>query len=472
MNKLLLNIFLIITLNVFGTGLESSISGNIKGVEGGNYNNKKVELVIVRDFITNTPETISKGFTDAFGNFDLKFNNFSTHFAIIKLGKVERTIFIEPSSNYYITIRAALKKLNKSNGFFAKDLRKALIKNISATELNYLIDTLDVTCSDFLANNPFKRKNYKHILNFTDSIQAVYKTIDNAYFQKYLKFKTAELNMYVMRTYRDEFIKKHISTAEDFSGNIQSMHVFNAFFKGIVKHTILSNDVSPFHKYMNRTDLVMMLDEVNPKTANNRELNELILMKGIQEISNVYYYRKSKLTATLDKIIETTAYPLHKIIAKNIKGEINHLEVGSKAPEIAIEYENTNFNLQDYKGKYVYLAFFRSWDTTFEKELEIIDYLKQRYKDDLTVVCISTDIEKSEYARFLINKKKTEHIFHYNFKAQLLVDYQIADFRVQKSHWQTPATYFLIDPKGDIVYNYAKAPSKGFEYDFRLIIGK
>lgn len=471
MRKFLLSIFALLPLLVFSS--ETTILGNIKGTEGGTYNNSPIEVIIVKDFITYQQEVIKKGNTDENGNFKINFPNTETHIAIIKLGKVERTLFVEPGKSYYVPVKASINKLAKSNGFFAKDSRKAIINNSAPGELNYLIDTLDRTCSSFLANNPFKRKNYKAIKTFTDSIEKVYASSEKSYFKKYLDFKIAELQMYVMRKFRDDFVKIHISPKSGYAENVQSMHVVNSFFKGRVKNDILSNDNSPFHRAMLKTNLEKMLIEINPSTSDNRELNELILLKGILEIGEVYYYRKSILIKALDKIIASTNYPTHKEIAKNIKGKINHLEIGSKAPPITIKYDGTNFNLSDFQGKYVYLTFFKGWDETFKKEIEIIDYLKTRYEEDLTVICISTDIELKAFQNFIAQLDETDHFYHYNFDPKILSEYRIPDFRMQETHqWEKTSKHLLIGPKGDIVYNQAKAPSKGFEYDFRLLIGK
>ena len=453
---------------------QTTLIGNIIGIEGGKYINSPVEVLIVNDFITYKKERIKQSQTDANGNFKLTFENSKTNIAILKLGKVERTLFIEPGGKYFISIEAALKKLSNSKGFFAKDSKKAIIRNSIKGELNYLIDTLDRSCSKFLLNNAMKRKNYKSVKLFTDSIKQVYSNEKNAYFKKYLSFKIAEMQMFVMRKFRNDFIKHHFTPNTNYSNNVQSMHVINAFFSGNIKHNILSDDNSPFHKAMLQTNLNKMLIEVSPNTAENRELNELILLKGLVEISEVFYYRKSHLTATLDKLIETTIHPTHKEIAKNIKNKITHLEVGITAPALSIKYDETNFNLSDYKGKYVYLCFFRGWDVSFKNEFETINYLRNKYKENLEIVCISTDIDIKIYNNFLEQiKDDIDHIYHYNFDYKILLDYKIPDFRMQETNqWQKPSKYLLIGPIGDIVYNNAKSPSKGFEYDFRLLIGK
>lgn len=448
--------------------------GHIKGTEGGKYINSPVEVLIVNDFITYKKELVKQSQTDANGNFKLTFEISKTNIAILRLGKVERTLFIEPGGKYFISIQAALKKLSNSKGFFAKDSKKAIIRNSIKGELNYLIDTLDKSCSKFLIENEIKRKNYNSVKFFTDSIRKHYSNEKSSYFKNYLFFKIAEMQMFVMRKFRNDFIKHHFTPISNYANNVQSMHVINSFFSGNIKHNILSNDNSPFHQAMLQTNLNKMLIEVSPITSENRELNELILLKGLVEISEVFYYRKSHLTATLDKLIETTIYPIHKEIAKNIKNKITHLEIGITAPTLSIKYDKTNFNLLDYKGKYVYLCFFRCWDLSFKEEFEIINYLRNKYKDDLEIICISTDIDIDIYKNFIKEiKDDIYHIYHYNFDNKILSDFKIPDFRMQETNqWQKPSKFLLIGPIGDVVYNNAKSPSKGFEYDFRLLIGK
>lgn len=449
------------------------ITGNIKGMSGGNYAKQTVEVFVVRDFITNDNELIHSASTDEFGNFSLNFKIAQTEIGFIRLGKVERILFFEPGNNYYIPIRAELKKLAASNGFFAKDVLQAYIKNKSAADINYWIDSLDYTCSNFLANNPQKRKSYKSIKSFCDSITNAFEQVDKPFFKSYLTYKVAELQMFVLRTFRNDFIKFHFTPNKNYASNVQAMHVFNSFFKGNLQQNILSNDKSSFHRALLTNNLDKMLIDIHPSTADNKELNELILMKGLLEISDLYYYRKSKLTDVLDNIIKTTSHPLHQKIARNIKGKISHLEVGSKAPDFDISAAGRNIKLSDYRGKYLYLSFFRGWDLNFKKELETIHYLRKRYGDDLEVLCISSDIDLKTFTEFKASVDEANFIVHYGFQPSLLSDYRVPDFRMQETHyWQTPSIYFLIDPQGNIVYNPAKPPSKGFEYDLRLLIGK
>ncbi len=467
-------VFIFIFCLFQGFSNQTTLIGNIKGINGGSYINSPVEVLIVSDFITYKKKLIKQSQTDAYGNFKLTFEISETNIAILKLGKVERTLFIEPGSKYFISVEAALNKLSNSKGFFAKDSKKAVIKNSIEGELNYLIDTLDKSCSKFLLDNPIKRKSYENIKLFTDNIQKKYSNQNNKYFKKYLLFKIAEMQMYVMRKFRDNFIRQHFTPSSNYANNVQSMHVLNSLFSGNIKHNILSDDNSPFHEAMLQTNLNKMLIEVSPNTSENRELNELILLKGLLEISEIFYYQKSHITATLDKLIETTAHKIHKEIAQNIKNKITQLEIGITAPALSIKYEKTNFNLSDYRGKYVYLCFFKAWDLSFKKEFEIINYLRNKYKENLEIVCISTDIDINIYNNFIGQiKDDIYHIYHYKFNSQILLDYQIPDFRMQETNeWQNPSKYFLIGPIGDIVYNNAKSPSKGFEYDFRLLTGK
>ena len=100
-------------------------SAQLKGSMEVRIQTLSVEVFIVRDFITYKKETLQKGLTDDHGNFKLSFHHTDTHIAILKLGRVERTLFIEPGKSYYIPVEASLKKLHASKGFFAKGFSKS-----------------------------------------------------------------------------------------------------------------------------------------------------------------------------------------------------------------------------------------------------------------------------------------------------------------------------------------------------------
>jgi hypothetical protein len=463
--------FLYFTFNSYGTGEAIIVKGSVKGTSGGEYANRPVSISIIEDFITNTRKVIKTGFTDEHGNYNLKVQLRKTQFAIISLKKVERTIYLAPGKSYFVNISAPIKDLDNSHGFFAKDVRKAVIENLYPGEVNYLIDSLERMSSGFLSKSGSNRRSYKYVKQFTDSIELTFKSVDNPFFKKYLNFKTGELKMFVLRQFRDEFAKMYLDDAKGLSDNIQGMQVFNMFFKGNMKNGIQTEDKSPFHTYILKGDLNRMLTEVYQKENYNRELNELILLKGLFEISNSYFYRKSRINITLDKIISSTIYPRHIIIAKNIKGYLNHLSAGYPAPVVELSYDEVNFNLANHKGKYVYMCFFKAWNTAFEKEVEILNYLKRRYKDELEVVCIATDIERKTYDTFLAKQLNKEFFYYYNHDSKLLSDYRLKGFRVQKTSI-SPEKYFLIGPKGNIIYGDAKAPSERFEYELRKIILK
>ena len=108
------NFFIIILIfSLFqGFSNQTTLIGNIKGINGGKYINSPVEVLIVNDFITYKKKLIKQSQTDANGNFKLTFKISKTNIAILKLGKVERTLFIEPGSKYFISVEAALNKLS------------------------------------------------------------------------------------------------------------------------------------------------------------------------------------------------------------------------------------------------------------------------------------------------------------------------------------------------------------------------
>ena len=163
--------FLCFSVNSFGITQSVIIKGSVTGTNGGRYLNQPVNISIIEDFITNTRKVIKKGFTDEYGNYNLSVQLKKTQFAIITLKKVERTLFLSPGKSYFVNITAPIKDLENSHGFFAKDVRKAVIKNLYPGEINFLIDSLERMSSTFLYTSGSKRRNYKFVKLFTDSVK-------------------------------------------------------------------------------------------------------------------------------------------------------------------------------------------------------------------------------------------------------------------------------------------------------------
>lgn len=82
--------------------------------------------------------------------------------------------------------------------------------------------------------------------------------------------------------------------------------------------------------------------------------------------------------------------------------------VGATAPmfSLPLTEEEGNFNLQDYKGKYVLIDFWASWCGPCRKEIPNLKKVHKAFKNNnLEVVSISTDSDKKSWERAMTEEK-------------------------------------------------------------------
>lgn len=463
-------LLLFLSGSIFAAGSEITIKGFIHSFSKKPYGNQNFKVQLVDDFITFHKETIATGKSGEHGDFDVKFTLNKTAFVFVVFNKVERTLFVEPGKSYFLEIKAPIESLAKSVGYMTKDVQAAEIMNHHSQELNTMLDSLENVCSNFLTKNIADRRNGDRMEVFLRGVNRQFSAVKSSYFQEYLQYKNAELMFYFYRSKRNEFAKKYFEEGVNIADNIQKMQVFSSFFNEHLKVNILITDKHPFHSAFRKSNLAEILANVYISPTANNELRELILLKGISEIYNQKFFTEQNVNTVLDKLIESSAFPLHQKIAKNIKSKINHLKEGYPADNIVISKEK--FDMFNIRGKYIYLCFFKAQDEAFKQELADLELLSNKYKTQLQVICISTDLDTKVYQQFKAQHQGNWMFVHYNYQNDILNNYGIEDFRIDRYDKETTSLYYLINPQHNLVYSPAKAPSKGFGKDFGRLMGE
>lgn len=465
-------LFIPILLLALSSHAGTVVKGHIQGENGKPYGNKNFKIEAVQDFITFKRTTLISGKSGKHGDFSIEIPLAATSYLFISFDQVQRSFYGEPETSYYIDIKVPKEGLSNKGRVFSKNIASAKIVNTHKKELNYLIDTLDYACSKFLQNNIVERKQKNRIELFIETLRVEFKSVQSAYFQEYLKYKEAELMLYIYRNDRKAFAFKYFDKQINIAGNVQKMHVFSSFFKGNMRFNILIDDRSPFHDLFNKGDLQGCLRLITNSNKTSREQRELLLLQGIYEVHSQEYYKLRKEVNILDQIISTSNFPTHKQISKHIKENITHLKESYPSPGLNIVGEKDKYNLELHKGKYVYLCFFNAWDDSFDEDVEIMEMLKDKYKNDLEIICISVDEDTVQFSELKKKYKNGIKFIHYNFQSEVLFNFNIEDFRLDRYDIESVAKYYLIDPEGRFVFSPAKAPTKGFHKDFQRIIAQ
>lgn len=455
MKFILLHILIIITLIGYAQTTVTVFAPAYKG--------KYALLNTSEDLVTYNNNKIDKQLIDTAGYFSFTLTTDKVLKTYIEIGSTSTFLYIDPTTSLYkVYFPSAESNSQKITGNTVELLFDGLAKN----DINTLILELNYRIDDFLFGDSLKMQ--RTILQddaFKDSINAFkkvlikeYGPIKKQYFHEYIKYSIAGLEqLYIGRG----IIKNKIYLFEMYLNNLPILYQNDAymdFFKqnfdgffhtniGLydrIEHAI--NDFSSAEK----------LDEVlvNSPFLKNDSIRELAT------IVNLYrdYYKKNfnqnNIISVLEQIKKKSTIKEHQTILKNIFFQINLLKQNSLAPEINLI--TTNFDtitISEFKGKYVYIQFFATWNQTALQELKIMEDMYSKYNKYIEFISISLDEDEQEFVKF----KKAHpnykwHFAHYKGENSTLLNYNITSV----------PNYVLIDEKGNIEEAQAMSPAPNY----------
>lgn len=104
---------------------------------------------------------------------------------------------------------------------------------------------------------------------------------------------------------------------------------------------------------------------------------------------------------------------------------------------------NNALNIEQYKGKVVYLDFWASWCIPCRKSFPWMNEMQKKYGKDLAVIGVNVDQEKDLADQF-IQETSPEFTIVFDAAGKLATEYQVAAM---------PSS-FLLDREGKIVFKH------------------
>jgi thiol-disulfide isomerase/thioredoxin len=180
----------------------------------------------------------------------------------------------------------------------------------------------------------------------------------------------------------------------------------------------------------------------------------------VNMLGNSYYKRdfyRPNIITILDSVSRFSKFKTNANTAHNMLVYLTKLENGYPAPEIHFERDNGDVvNWITYKGKFVYVNFFASWNQTSVTEMKLIKGYKEKYGLDIAFISFSIDKTQEDFNDYKEKNKDLDwDIFYLGENHELLKQFNI----------KTTPAYFLIDQEGYIAIAPAKSPSPNGVYE-------
>ncbi|MCD4745867.1 MAG: TlpA family protein disulfide reductase [Bacteroidales bacterium] len=451
--------FLVLCISTYAQN--TTIKGLAPRAEG-----KSIRIITYSDQISYLEKTIAITTIDTGGKFFFDLNIQNTIFAYLDIDFQKADFYLEPEKNYEIKIDT-LNFLNEQyNSFINPQYLNVQIINTNKNELNLLIQKFNVQYNDFIIekfNNIYRSRNKSLIDTLKIKINDSFSGIKNNYFNNYIKYKIASLEQMSRTINKSSLAQKYFIGKPILYNNVEYMYFFNEYFSQyltITSKPIKKNDLISTINLQN--SYPALLDSLGKDTLlRNEVLRELVLLKGLSELFYSPDYNRKNILKILNDIAFSSKFEEHRLIAKNLIITLTKLQPGTPAPDFTfININNDSVSLSNFKGKYIYLNFWTTKCTPCLQEMELMNSLNKKYKDDIEFVSISLDKEFMTMYHFFDNHNFIWTFLHSYNNYEITEAFDVEAFPL----------FVLLDKEGNILKYPAPGPSENIEMVFEKII--
>jgi len=421
---------------------------------------KKVTLYSYADYLTETRVVIGESEVGIDSLFTIENTTRQTIKAILEISNTEAELYLQEKGSYNIEY---YKPKNQATSFVNQNVQ-VVFYGLDSTDINYRILEYNNWFDTYIYynQNQIKQIGFLSVLDtFKVYVYDHYKNVNNFYFINYVRYNIANMEMSKVnrenKNSKQQAYMEYIRPYPVYSRNDQYMEFIKGYY---------AKDFESFSPHM-KSSVYLALDNASPTRLmhalgkdpllEDTELRELVM---VNMLGNSYYkrgYDRSSLITVLDSVRVFSKFKTNAVAAKNMLVYLTKLESGYPAPEINIEIGVNEFlNWGNFKGRYIYVNFFASWNQTSLNEMKVIKDLELKYGEDIEFVSFCTDETKSEFDVYIKNNPD----FNWNI-VYLGKDHEL----LERFNVKTIPTYFLIDQKGFLAQSDAKSPSPNGVYD-------
>lgn len=361
------------------------------------YRGKTIELRQYLDLFTFKSSVLEKMEIQSDGSFKFEFDVEKTGLFLMKIGRVNAHLFMEPGNQYTLVFD---EPEGEESYNLAKDI--FVMPDIFESEgkLNKHITDIEKTINQFLIDNSkyYGRGVSQKIIPKTDSLiillNELYADSKSDFLKTHLHYRLATLELQTnhgkQKVY-DRYFKNHKPAYE----HISFSNAFGLFFEEYLSH------LNPTAEYRFQAiadsaiantnyHLLYSCMEVDP-FLEKRTFRELLIASELYELGAEQKAKLNDILTLLDSLIMNAQDDECRLIAANAEQLLTRFSSGALAPdfEFADALGNT-YRMSEFKGRYVYIQFFESFTAETLKEMSLMKILKEGYGTDIAMFSISS----------------------------------------------------------------------------------
>lgn len=447
---------------VFAFILNANTQTLIHGKTYKGFKGKTVNVIEYKDYITYDFNIIASTTVDTSGVFEFKLNNKNTQQVLLQIEHLIAILYVDVNQEYSVYFPPY-----SEDGTYrlTRNYTNLIFDSIPLNDINGLILEFDRRFDQFFEDNGglmggkiFKQK----IDTLKSNLKEEYKDISNIYFLQYMKYTIASLdlisspenqNVNKLAVYNTYLVNKPVDTK-----NNSYMLFFNQFYeKELLTPAVPSSGIN-IKKAINEEASFVALDTLLAKDyfMKNTTIRHLVIINNLYSLFNNEFYNQFNIITILKELKEASVNPEIKSIAQNVIDNLLKMKVGSKTIDFTLkDVNNEPVSLSDFKGKYVYINFWATWNVDSQAEMALYPDFIEKYGQHVKFISINIDSKKSKFDSYIASHPKYKwNMLYYGGNTNLLDDYEVNNI----------PSYILVDPDGNILQNPADRPSPNGAY--------
>lgn len=445
-------LFLLYLLPLWVLAGDVSIYGKSEGLSG-----KKISVNIIEDYLSLKPKKIHESYISGNGDFKLVFPISEIREVILKVDGLNAFLYVQPGAEYHVQFAPLKQGQNKS---YTNNQVELLFDTLPTYDINNLILDFDERLDAFMAYNlkilgtaAFQ----KEIDTMKVYLTKVYKDVNVPYFRDYIFYSVGEIEQIGginvdMVKLKAMIFRDYFSQGKVLYHHQKFMTFFSEFYTDVFKLADARDERLIFQAINNKRS-PKMLNDILARDAllRNDRIRELVMIKalGDEYFSGEYY--PDHIISILDSVRISTNFPEHSLIAANLIAKLTQLDTGYPAPGFQLNSNKEKMlSVEEFKGKYIYLHFYATWNSAAVAEMKIMTELHKKYGQDIVFISINMDDDRASWLDFLKQHPEMKwHHAHYSDQPEIIDNYRITSLSV----------YYLIGPDGKMVQSPAYKPT-------------
>ncbi len=435
---------------------------NISGVVN-NANGYTIGLKVYGDYISYLEKTVASTIINEDGTFSLDLNLAQTGLYKLVIGFQEAEIYLEPNEKYQLSINYDPTK--ERIIFVNKTYLEVKLLRGEEEILNNNIRAFNAYYNDFLSRNfnLIYRGKQRRLLDTLESEINRRFTNNSTFVANTINYRIATLEQAAGFKNRIAIFNTYFKNKDILYGNLEYMNLFNDFYKNYLQtpNRFFNSQVVQGEIH-HQADLAKVIDYLeNDPLLSNQQIRELVLIKGLTELYYAPGINQENILSLYNELRESTNFPVHIEIIKNIYHQLTYLKAGTKMPEInLIDLQGNIHKPEEYYGKYIFMSFFTLPCDECMRELDSLANIFPKYKSEVEFISVAYELTSEDLQLLKRNKA-----YKWNFMIPAK-RFRLAELLRLRSL----PDYILIDPNGTILAYPAIFPNRSSDASFKMYI--